>query len=104
MSPLLAASHKSSGELDTAVVGAGAGWAADAVASGGCAGATCGSGLGVAGAFEAGAGSVGAADRAACAVVPARSLAIGALWRAAAFCRATLAWVGDSARGVPAER
>src|SRR5438128_922042 len=74
------------------------------VAAGGCADATCVSALGVGGAFEAGEGSAVAAGRAACAVVvPARSFAIRAPCRGA-FCCATLAWAGDSAAGVAAER
>jgi hypothetical protein len=96
MSPLLAASHNSSGGLDAvAVAGVGAGWVADGVAMGGGADATCVSVFSTGEIGVSGAVSAGGAGRAACVVVSARALAIGALCRAAAFRRATRAWVDD---------
>ena len=98
MSPLLAASHNSSGGVDPAAAGVGAGWIADGVAPGGVGvdavsasvpgtGGICGAG--------AGAESAGGPGRAPCVVMSAWLLAIGALCRAAAFCRATRARVSD---------
>ncbi len=96
MSPLLAASHNSSGGLDAAAMaGVGAGWVADGFATGGGADATCVSVFSTGEIGGAGAVSAGGAGRAACVVVSARALSIGALCRTDAFRRAIRAWVGD---------